>query len=164
LLILLVIPACDKDETATEPTPPTSPSGALVTTSDCKSNGLTLAVEDVPTDRTCVTFSYGGGVLTLQHINAAFNCCPIIAADVSVDGSVITITESEELDHGGCSCLCLFDLDLEIKNLAAGAYTIKVVELYLRKGDLPLEFGIDLAASPTGEFCVKRDHYPWAME
>lgn len=163
-LILLIVPACDKDEEAIENVAPSAPAGTLVKTSDCKSNGLVVNTEDVPLDRTCVTFSYDGGVLTLKHINAAFNCCPIIAAGVSVDGSVITITESEELEHGGCSCLCLFDLDIEIKDLAADDYTIKVIELYLNEGDLPLEFGIDLAASPTGEFCVSRDHYPWAME
>jgi hypothetical protein len=162
--IILFIPACDKDEAAIESVAPSSPAGALVKASDCKSNGTAAAVEGEPSDRGCMTYSYSGGVLTLQHINAAFNCCPIIAADVSIAGNVITVTETEGLEHGGCSCLCLFDLDFEIENLVAGEYTIKVIELYLSEGDLPLEFGIDLASSTSGEFCVSRDHYPWGME
>jgi hypothetical protein len=101
-------------------------------------------------------------VLHLDHLNAGFNCCPIIGADIDVDGSLITITERESPDSlGFCACLCLFDVGYEIWQLPPGQYTIRFVELYLEPGDDPLEFPVDLSAAPDGSACVSRHHYPW---
>jgi len=78
-------------------------------------------------------------------------------------GNVITIQENESLESGGCDCLCLFDVNYQISNLPAGEYTIVVHELYLMEGDEILQFTVDLASTPSGSYCVQRDHYPWGM-
>ncbi|UCD95568.1 MAG: hypothetical protein JSU69_05825, partial [Candidatus Zixiibacteriota bacterium] len=99
--------------------------------------------------------------LFLTHVNAGFNCCTDPAANIVIEGNVITITESESGEH--CDCLCLIDLELKITDLPPGEYVIKVVEMYLEEGDQLLEFTVDLAESASGSFCVERDHYPWGV-
>jgi hypothetical protein len=115
-------------------------------------------------DQDCLEYQYDGqGTLLLKHVNAGFNCCPgTIVAVIRVEDDVITIAEDEVYDSlGPCYCLCLFDVELRITNLQPSEYTVKVVELYLTEGDDPLEFDIDLVSSPSGSFCVSRNHYPW---
>jgi hypothetical protein len=108
-------------------------------------------------------YTYDGeSTLLLKHINAGFNCCPDeIIANITIEGNLITIEEDESLESGGCDCICLFDLDLEITNLQPGEYTIKVIELYVFPDDEPLEFTVDLSSSPSGIYCVERTIYPW---
>lgn len=163
-LVMLLAPGCGENETTTE-TITSQSAGALVRTTGCKSlDSGSEAALTAAENESCIRYQYDGqGVLSLKHVNAGFNCCPIIAADVSVDDNTITIEERETLDHGGCECLCLFDLDFEIDNVSPGMYTIDVVELYLVEGDERLVFDVDLAATPEGERCVQRNHYPWGQ-
>lgn len=108
----------------------------------------------------CFEFQYNANTLTLRHINAGFNCCPgEITADITLNGNVITITEKEQLQD--CRCLCLFDLDFEIVNLAAGSYTIRVIEPYVDQNDQVLEFTVDLSPAASGNYCLERNYYPW---
>ena len=64
------------------------------------------------------------GYLFLNHQNVIFNCCPgELGAKISVDGNIITITESET--EQGCKCLCPYDLSYEVGPLTEGeTYTI----------------------------------------
>ncbi|MFQ6007956.1 MAG: dockerin type I repeat-containing protein [Candidatus Zixiibacteriota bacterium] len=143
------------------PEPCSVPTGSLVDYTGCKS----FQKDSIPPNLDCILYEYdGAGVLLLKHINAAFNCCPSsIDADITIEGGLITIDESESFDTlGPCYCLCLFDVDIEIVNLPHGQYTIMVNELYLQAGDDTLEFTISLTSSPdSGSYCVTRDHYPW---
>ncbi len=50
------------------------------------------------------------GYLYIKHVNAVFNCCPdTIKADVSMEGNIITIVESET--NPICDCICDYDLE-----------------------------------------------------
>ena len=102
----------------------------------------------------CKEFPEAEHVLSLTHINAMFNCCPEIGADISIDSNTITI---EEIEFSGiCDCLCLFDLEYRIPDLPPGEYRIIVLEPYLPNGDEPVDFIVDLVSSPSGIHCVSR--------
>jgi hypothetical protein len=168
-LALHMTSGCDTDELA-EPHPGApgsgggaTPVGALVSLTEC---GATQAAgeENAPADLSCAVWTYGSnGVLSLEHVNAAFNCCPgEISADVSIANDTITIVEREE--QSMCDCSCLSTLRFEIRNLESRPYTILFVEQYVRPGDERLEFTVDLAALPAGTVCVYRPHYPWTYQ
>jgi hypothetical protein len=114
-------------------------------------------------DQECIAYQYdGSSTLELKHINAGFNCCPLIHVAVAVEDTIITINETETFGpYGGCFCLCLFDLDMEVLDIEPGAYVIKVNNPYVKQDDEPLVFSVDLPSSPSGSYCVRRDHYPW---
>ncbi len=156
----------------------TEPTGNLIDRSECKGYAINGEGTIIPNTKDCIAYAYyEGNILLLKHINAGFNCCPDIDVDIVIENSTIIINEVEI--EGLCDCLCLFDLDYEIKNLEPGTYTIKVIEPYLQEGDAPLEFTVDLAlpapgigentkrkyfkhgTSPANLFCVNRYHYPW---
>ena len=67
----------------------------------------------------------------------------------------------EFLDQGGCHCLCLFDLEYQINKLPPGEYYIIISQPYLNEGDDILQFPMNLGTSPSGRYCVDRNHYPW---
>ncbi len=137
---------------------------APVVFGECKEFQKTSPPDSTPPNQSCIEYQYDGqNVLSINHRNAGFNCCPDeLAAVVSVLGNVITIEEVEFLYGGGCFCLCLFDLAYEIVGLPPGEYTVNVIEPYRDPDDEPLEFTISLSSSPSsGGYCVFRSHYPW---
>jgi hypothetical protein len=138
------------------------PSGSLIDMTGCNVFEKGLITPDSSSFWDCIEYEYDGeSILTLQHINAGFNCCPEIEINFHFEGNVITI-EQIELE-GMCDCNCLFDLDYQIENLAPGEYTIAVVEPYTIEVDAPLEFDVDLSTAASGEFCVYRFHDPWGQ-
>jgi hypothetical protein len=145
--------------------PPCSPStGVLLNYDGCKEFQKGSVIDtSTPPDQDCMEYQYDGeSILSLKHVNAGFNCCPEIAANITIEDNIITIEEIEI--SGECFCLCLFDVDYEISNLPPGEYTIKVNEVYLEEADEILEFTVDLTSSPSGTHCVYRDHYPWGIQ
>lgn len=153
VVCLAAMPACSAGD---GPQPSTGPQGSLVGHGDCRS-GTGKAAQG----NDCIQYAYDGdGVLQIRHRNAAFNCCPTkIEADVSVADGVIRIEEREI--EPSCRCLCVYDVDYEIRHLPPGAYRLVLTELYLEDGDERLDFSIDLTATPSDTLCVPRDHYPW---
>ena len=142
--------------------PPYHPVGFLAGYEGCKEFQKGAAMDSTPPDQDCIEYQYDGeSVLLLKHVNAGFNCCPEIAADVTIEGNVISIDEIEI--SGDCDCICLFDMDYEIRDLPPGEYIISVTEPYVPEGEEVLEFAVDLVSSPTGSFCVYRDYYPWGI-
>jgi hypothetical protein len=111
----------------------------------------------------CLEYQYNGtDTLVVRHINAGFNCEPgEITADIEFNGNVITITERES--QQAADCLCLFDLDYEIINLAPGEYTLRVIGLYVHADDLVLEFTLQLLSETSGNYCLQRNYYPWGQ-
>jgi hypothetical protein len=139
-----------------------SPQGTITDSSRCKSSSRAASV-DTTGDLGCLEWSYDGvRTLTLTHINAGFNCCPVIAADFVFEGTTIRITELDSLFEGGCFCLCLYDVTYRVDNLPPGTYRIIVEEPYLSSGDGPLDITMNLTAEPQGTRCVPRTQYPWS--
>jgi hypothetical protein len=144
------------------PPPCNPPTGILIGYHGCKQFQKGTALHTTPPDQDCIEYQYDGeGLLQLKHVNAGFNCCPEIAADITIENNIITIKEIEI--SGECYCLCLFDVDYEIRNLPPGEYTIIVTEPYVQEGDEILEFTVDLSSSPSGSPCVYRDYWPWGV-
>jgi hypothetical protein len=137
---------------------PTGPMGDLSKITTCNEK-LSSAHSGRPSDQDCVEYAFSRRVLRLKHVNTAFNCCPEIEAGVTVRADTIFINEHEST--GGCHCLCLYDLEYEIRGLKPDTYRVIVAQEYLIDTDKPLEFTIDLKASASGVYCVNRDHYPW---
>jgi len=144
------------------PAPCSPPTGFMVDYYGCKEFGKGVVIDSTPLDQDCMEYEYDGeSVLLLKHVNAGFNCCPEIAAAITIEDNIITIEEIEI--SGDCDCICLFDIDYEIRNLPPGEYTITVIEPYVPEGEEILEFTVDLVSSPSGIFCVYRDYYPWGI-
>jgi len=80
-----------------------------------------------------ITFSLGqdtlytsvsGDTLTIHHDQTERNCGALFTFDVSLDDSLITITE---IDTGGLAyCMCLFDLEVSLTGLEPGTFQIDV--------------------------------------
>lgn len=135
--------------------------GKITGTSECKnfkSGEIKFAEADT---FSCAHYHYTEAtkVLTLNHINSGFNCCPMeITCNVSLKNDTIIITESEKRQD--CNCECLFDLDIEIQNVEKETYVIRFIEPYAL--DKPqLIFEMDLSENIEGEYCVVRTGYPW---
>ena len=137
----------------------TTPTGTLVNYTGCKE----FYNSSAPPTQDCIEYRYDGeNVLFLKHVNAGFNCCPDeLMANITIENNLITIVENESLVSGGCDCLCLFDVYYELRNLTPGEYTLRVGELYLMPGDELLNCTVDLCSTPSGSYCVERNHYPW---
>lgn len=137
------------------------PIGQLIDVTGCKNFIDDSDDLGEPQERDCIYYEYSNqGALVLKHVNAAFNCCPEkIEADISIENGTIAIAEREE--NGLCDCMCLYDLDYEIRNLPLGAYQITVKEPYVPNGEDPMSFSVDLGLEPEGKFCVEREAYPW---
>ena len=134
-----------------------SPSGYLINYSGCREE-----YNDYSSSLDCIDYSYDtDNTLYIQHINAGFNCCPNITADLSYNNHTITIEEIEL--SGDCDCLCLFEMEYKIIHLTPGTYTIHVIEPYVHPDDEKLEFTVNLTATPHGNFCVEREYYPWGQ-
>lgn len=158
-LVLVVVIGCGDEEDSTGPD--VSPIvGGLVAQSDCGGYTSEAELSALPSNQSGVLLFYDGkGELSLQHNNAAFNCCPEIKARVSVEGNTIVI---EEKDTGLCDCLCLYDIDYKVTGVSPGTYNIRFEELYLQEGDQKLEFAVTLGELPMSDtVVVLRDHYPW---
>ena len=145
---LEIMPGCEEPE----------PSGSMTGQTGCKS--FEKAAPETPSDQDCIEYEYDGtGTLLLKHVNAGFNCCPVMNNNIFIEGDTIIVMEVET--EGLCDCICLFDLDYEVINLPPGIYMIKVIEPYLWEGDDPLEFEINLTEAVSGSFCVNRTYGPW---
>lgn len=159
LLLPLLVASCRRAEVA-------SPSGTLLDYSGCKvsvaaAGGAPLAAPPpaiVPLSESCLSWEFAGNVLKLSHINAAFNCCSQPLLEFQLSDNLIIVREGETI--AGCHCLCIRDVGMEIRDLAPGSYRVVVVGLY-EQNQAPLDFSIDLAAEPSGQFCAARSGYPW---
>jgi hypothetical protein len=68
----------------------------------------------------------GPGTLYTSHTNLEYNCCiEPIEYHLQVEGNVLTLTEEEILDSGGCDCNCCYETDATVVNLAPGEYTLQ---------------------------------------
>ncbi|MBN2381340.1 hypothetical protein JXQ70_00520 [bacterium] len=158
LIVLAFLMACNQSDTSES----ASELFVQLNHGDCKEFGADdQAASAGPSNhQDCLEIQANGNVLQLRHLNAGFNCCPAqINAEVTLEGPILTISESES--EQGCHCLCLYDLDYTIQGLGPGIYTVRVVEPYLEPGDSVLECQFDMDGSSSTSCCVDRHHYPW---
>ncbi len=109
----------------------------------------------------CVKYSFdkSKNTLTLKHVNAGFNCCPgKLYVETSLSGNTIMIKEHES--ESSCKCQCLYDLDIVLTGVEAKKYKIEIVEPYATRQQ-QIIFEVNLENDNEGDFCVKREGYPW---
>jgi hypothetical protein len=126
----------------------------------CKGNNALKSNDPAP-EISCIQYSYDGdSLLVLHHVNAGFNCCPgSFSVDIEVKGDSLIIRE-DDVQHL-CRCNCIYDLDIQVHNLPADSYHVRIVEPYVHPTWPHLIFDVDLAKKPEGEFCVTRQEGWW---
>ena len=110
-----------------DPTPlaPATPDESVAHVDHYANSGCRAEVEWACDDPDELELTIAGSTLHVLHTNATYNCCPddIVISAVITDG-VILLTE-EEILTGGCYCICCFDVEATIVNLAPGSYTVQ---------------------------------------
>jgi hypothetical protein len=154
---LLLFNSCDKEQESEK----MEISGKLINNSDCKSFNGFYRNPDTPDSLSCIEYTFDtlSNKLNLRHINSGFNCCPEkLFCKVSIIGDTIIVEESEK--ESLCDCNCLYDLDIELEGVEEKLYFLKIIEPYSSNQE-KLYFYLDLFESKVGEYCVKREKYPW---
>lgn len=169
MLVVLLMVALNCNEDSDSPAEPSEAISLTVTDhSDCKM--FTAKSYGVSASEECIVWEYDDeGLLSIQHINSGFNCCvDALLASFDKAGNTITIIESEDLENGGCDCLCLYDIDYRISYLAPSTYKFIIIAPCMDTPTTPdsdyITFSINLASEPSGSYCVERDYYPWGIE
>ncbi|MFH1699233.1 MAG: dockerin type I domain-containing protein [Candidatus Zixiibacteriota bacterium] len=129
----------------------------------CNNSPTSEELGDLAANQDCIHWSYDGeSILHLMHENTAFNCCiEELNVDIFQKKKEFWLTEIEVLEDGGCDCICLYDLEYDLKRLTPGNYTITIIGLHLN-GQEPLSFTVELTDQPSsGSYCVDRILYPW---
>ncbi|MFH1194973.1 MAG: hypothetical protein V1720_04635 [bacterium] len=151
-LSLFVFNSCDADEDL--------PSGiANVQSTGCKNNNP-RSFQPYSANQECIEYEFvTSGVLEITHINMSANCCPGgFIVDFEMHGDTIIVFESSTKND--CRCICLYDLNYSIKNIALDKYFFRVEQGYPEEYE-KLEFEMDLNSQTEGVFCVDRNGYPW---
>lgn len=66
-----------------------------------------------------------GNTLQIVHRNAAYNCCvDDIVVSLIVQGNTLQLFEEEILTNP-CDCICCYDVESTVVNLAPGVYTVE---------------------------------------
>lgn len=139
------------------------PEGRLLSREGC----LTSETMDSVYTEDCVVYNYtADSVLTIEHLNDLFNCCPdSLYAYLDFYDHIIDIMEIESLwETGGCDCLCLYNMYYRITSLPPGLWTIRVDnrKYYTLYGNKEIiEFQVDLSPGISGSACVDRIYLPW---
>lgn len=157
-ITLLIFAGCEKKDPVTS-----GLSGEIVHISNCKNIKSGDLKFDTADTLSCAHYAYDtlNHALTINHYNSGFNCCPGgLYCKVSTQNDTIIIKEFE--NEQACDCNCLFDLDIELKNVDQYKYIVKFVEPYA-EGQEELVFEMDLTSSNGGEYCVVRKGYPWGF-
>ncbi|NLF43847.1 MAG: hypothetical protein GX587_14230 [Bacteroidales bacterium] len=118
---------------------------------------------EIGSDSSCIYYNYNEEekTLSIKHINAGFNCCPKkIYFDFSIENDTIFISEKEK--ESGCDCICLYDLDYSITDIAKQSYCLYFKEPYCDDQAKHI-FSINLNENISGSHCVERTYYPWGI-
>ena len=135
--------------------------GQITSASDCKS--FLKSTNYTADTISSITYSYDEmrNELYIKHSNAGFNCCPeSIYIDQSYANYTISIVEMESTPQ--CHCNCLYDIEMNFKEVLPRSYQILIKEPYIGEQE-ELSFSIDLANKTTGTISVTRKKYPWGI-
>jgi hypothetical protein len=155
-ILAILVYSCEKDKTKL-----LTMTGKLISNSECKRSKSVDLKSDTPDSLTCIDylFDISGNKLSIKHINAGFNCCPdSLYCNVSISNDTIIIQEFEKIAQ--CRCNCLYDLNIEIKEVETKKYQVKFIEPYSGE-QAKLIFGLDLTKDKEGSYCITRKQYPW---
>ncbi|MBN2724988.1 MAG: hypothetical protein JXR95_13040 [Deltaproteobacteria bacterium] len=130
-LFVFIIGGCDDSETNTNNNVNNNTNSSDVTVeyshTGCKGTDKNLSDYSF-SGFECVYYNYDEEILQISHVNAIFNCCPDetlgLTGDLTVDGTQLTLTESD--NGGNCNCVCPYDLSYDISGLENGSYTLGV--------------------------------------
>ena len=68
----------------------------------------------------------GAGTLRVLHLNAAYNCClDDIVISLTIEPGILRLTE-EEILTDPCYCICCYDVEATVVDLAPGEYTVEL--------------------------------------
>jgi hypothetical protein len=143
----------------------------LVSISPCKENnkvptviGASFCTQD------CLQYWFDSSrTMHIKHINAAYNCCmESLMISYEIKGPVVLVSEIDNADSSSlCKCLCLHDVEYEIRDLPATVNKIEIVEPYALidniSGEKPLCCSFVYPKPDTLTCCVERCHYPWMI-
>lgn len=136
----------------------------IISNSGCKNLKSANETDYTPDSLSCINYSFDSQTnrLTLQHINAGFNCCPdSLFCDATLKNNMIIIQEFET--GGFCNCDCLYDLEIELNEIDSKKYQVKFIEPYAAEYKEIL-FEMDLRNTSEGTYCVTREQYPWGIQ
>lgn len=161
----LFLVTCNDDSPVRSKQP--EPTVRLISKSTCKgtqesppSSAASVCTQDYIT-----LWTDSANTLHIKHINAAFNCCmESLTVTIQIKGEVALITESDNMESGGCRCICLYDAEYEISDLPASVHKIEIAEPYAQLDrwlEEPLCCSLVESATDTTMCCVDRCHYPW---
>ncbi len=122
--------------------PPTQPKVAKLALSGCHREIDTAETDDK-------TYPYCGdasleltvetGALHVLHRNVAYNCCvDEVTITAVLEGDTLILTEQETTTMP-CRCMCCYDVEATITNLAAGTYTVEFCSVDPAVGGLACE-------------------------
>lgn len=165
-IILILSVACQKDLSLLwsimDHTANKTAEGQLIQATGCKEQPVSKTNQTMNKTDDIIQYEFNNGILTIDHINTAFNCCPdTVGGHIFVEGDTITILEYEILENGGCRCLCLYDLKFEIQNVQPTKIYLKVFQPLVAEGEEVHDFILDLSKTPSGENRISRSQYPW---
>ena len=158
---IFLLTSCENNETSEKQF---SLTGKLISNSDCKNLKSANEADYTPDSLSCIDYSFDSknNILTIQHVNAGFNCCPdSLYCNATLKNDTIIV---QEFETGGlCNCNCLYDLQIELNGVDSKKYQVKFIEPYAGENKEIL-FEMDLENTNEGNYCVIRKQYPWGMQ
>lgn len=158
ILLIALFTSCQKESTYS-----TSPvSGKLEQLSENGSSKSGASTDSIGYSA-IISYSYNAALqkLTITHKNACFSCAPdSIRCHVTNSGNSIMVEEREY--NGNSSCLCLYDLKVEVDGVTPDVYLLHVIEPHLGE-QAPIRLNLDLAHTSSGTLYFPRPDFPWGL-
>jgi len=78
-------------------------------------------------DQSKVSATVQGDELTVLHQTVTLNCCDVIQMQLDAsEPGVLDVIETRTPESAPCDCMCTFDLEATLADLAPGAYLLRV--------------------------------------
>jgi len=140
VLVMLLLGACDKEETETTAEADTDTDTDTDTDSDTDTDTdtdptqITLSVTDAryecegldtaAPDSLTVEAGSASGTASVEHLGVQTGCCPSLDISAVADAKTSEVTVSYNLDKDPCDCICTIDLFYTLNDLPSGAWTV----------------------------------------